>query len=1194
MAERRHDWIGQQLGNYLVLRLLGRGGFATVYAAEHVYLKSLAALKILHLQLADEQATRFLREAQTLARLTHPYIVRVLDFAVQDGTPFLALEYAPGGTLRQQHPRGAHVPLETIVSYVRQVASALQYAHDQRLIHRDIKPENMLLNEHGEVLLSDFGLAMLMPHTLSGSTHVVDQSIVGTVPYLAPEQLQGQPQPASDQYALGVVVYEWLCGNQPFSGSPIEIAMQQISAPLPALRTQLPELPPAIEEVVLRALAKEPKLRFPSVHDFATALQHACQENVFLHATPFMAPILGAVPPMPEPVWKVPSVFTLLIGREQDVAAICELLSRSEIRLVTLLGTGGIGKTCLSLEVANQMRTSFANGICFVALASISDPDLVMLVIAHELGIQESGTQPIIEHVKTFLQDKQILLILDNFEQVVTAAPQVAELLAACTRLKVMVTSRATLHIQGEQEFPVPVLALPDLAHLPRSEELVQYGAAALFLQRARATLPTFQFTPATARAVAEICVRLDGLPLAIELAAARIKLLPPQALLARLSQRLQILTSEARDVPARQQTLRNTITWSYDLLKSEEQWLFRWLSVFAGGCTLEAIEVVCQGGGDNERDVLHTVSSLLDKSLVQRAEQEAGDPRLSMLETVREYGLECLRESGEMAACQRAHARYYLAFAEEAEPQLKGAQQVVWWKRLEREQGNLRAALAWLIGQEEGELALRLSGALWWFWNIRGYWSEGWRWLEAALALPQVQARTASRAKALCGADTFALRLGHPYARSLLEESVAIYRELGEKHSLAEVLSWLGLSMSYQSNLAAARMPLEEGVALAREVGDPWILANALLNLGAFMDEQGNFKQARLFLEESVTLYRALKDQHSLSHSLCSLIEVALSEGQVMQAATLAQENLAVVRELENGPDLTRVLYWAALTQAFQGDTGQAARLFEECLALAREQDNKRQIGSALLSLGGIVLNQGDLLRAETCLQESLTLLREVGTKSQMAVALTLQAEIRLLQGNLTQARAIGTEAVLRAREIEHHYGLGVSLIALAKVSAAEGQAEQAARLFGAAEPRLNPRTELDPFERADYERVVEAVRARLGEKVFAALWAEGRAMTPEQALAAQEPATMSEKIPLEPQPTTTTKTSLPHSAGLTTREVEVLQLVAQGLTNTQVAEQLVVSPRTVNFHLTSIYSKLQVSSRGAAIRYAIEHHLV
>jgi predicted ATPase/DNA-binding CsgD family transcriptional regulator len=889
----------------------------------------------------------------------------------------------------------------------------------------------------------------------------------------------------------------------------------------------------------------------------------------------------------------LPVPLTSFLGREREVAAVAALLRQTSVRLVTLLGTGGIGKTRLSLEVANQMRTSFANGICFVTLASISDPDMVMLVIAHELGIQESGTQPIVEQVKTFLQDKQILLILDNFEQVVTAAPQVAELLAACTRLKVMVTSRATLHIQGEQEFPVPALALPDLAHLPRSEELAQYGAAALFLQRARASLPTFQFTPATARAVAEICVRLDGLPLAIELAAARIKLLPPQALLARLSQRLQILTSEARDVPARQQTLRNTITWSYDLLKSEEQWLFRWLSVFVGGCTLEAIEAVCQGGGDNERDVLHTVSSLIDKSLVQQAEQEAGDPRLSMLETVREYGLECLRESGEMAACQRAHARYYLAFAEEAEPQLKGAQQVVWWKRLEREQGNLRAALAWLIGQEEGELALRLSGALWRFWNIRGYWSEGWRWLEAALDLPQTQARTASRAKALFGADTFALRLGHPIA-SLLEESVAIYRELGEKHSLAEVLSWLGLSMSYQSNLAAARMPLEEGVALAREVGDPWILANALLNLGAHWQEQGNFKQARLFLEESVTLYRALKDQHSLSHSLCSLIEVALSEGQVMQAATLAQENLAVVRELENGPDLTRVLYWAALTQAFQGDTGQAARLFEECLALAREQDNKRQIGSALLSLGGIVLNQGDLLRAETCLQESLTLLREVGTKSQMAVALTLQAEIRLLQGNLTQARAIGTEAVLRAREIEHHYGLGVSLIALAKVSAAEGQAEQAARLFGAAEPRLNPRTELDPFERADYERVVEAVRARLGEKVFAALWAEGRAMTPEQALAAQEPVTMPEKTPAGPQPTTTTKTSLPHSAGLTTREVEVLQLVALGLTNTQVAEQLVVSPRTVNFHLTSIYSKLQVSSRGAAIRYAIEHHLV
>src|SRR6266567_740544 len=303
------DHIGQQLGNYRVLRLLGRGGFSEVYLGEHAYLKNHAALKVLGTQLSEEDTEEFLQEAQTLARLDHPHIVRVLDFAVHDGTPFLVMEYAAGGSLRELHPKGTRVSLEHITTYVTQVASALQYAHNQRLLHRDVKPGNLLLGARGQVLLSDFGLAMLMPSSLSGKTQAMDQSMTGTTPYLAPEQLQGQPQPASDQYALGVVVYEWLSGRRPFHGTPIEVALQHLSAPLPALRTQLPELPPAIEEVVLRALAKEPKLRFPSVHDFATALQHACQENVFLHATPFMAQILGAVPPMPEPVWKVPSVF---------------------------------------------------------------------------------------------------------------------------------------------------------------------------------------------------------------------------------------------------------------------------------------------------------------------------------------------------------------------------------------------------------------------------------------------------------------------------------------------------------------------------------------------------------------------------------------------------------------------------------------------------------------------------------------------------------------------------------------------------------------------------------------------------------------------------------------------------------------------------------------------------------------------
>jgi predicted ATPase/DNA-binding CsgD family transcriptional regulator len=753
------------------------------------------------------------------------------------------------------------------------------------------------------------------------------------------------------------------------------------------------------------------------------------------------------------------------------------------------------------------------------------------------------------------------------------------------------VTSRAVLHVQGEQEFPVPALAVPDLVHLPEREALTEYAAVALFLQRARAVKPDFQLTQANAHAVAAICTRVDGLPLAIELAAARSKLLPPAALLARLEHRLAVLTGGAQNLPARQQTLRNTIEWSYQLLDTAEQRLFRRLSVFVGGCTLEAIESVCAALGDEAGPVLDGVTSLLDKSLLQPTEYEAEEPRLLMLETIREYGVECLRERAEAEASQRAHALYYLALAEEAEPQLKGAQQVPWWRRLEREQENLRAALSWLIGQDEGELALRMSGALWWFWNIRGYWSEGDRWLNAVLGLSRAQARTAKRAKVLFGADTFAWRLGHPVDRSLLEESVSIYRELGDNQGLAEVLSWVGLSRTYQSNLAAARMPLEESVALAREVGNPWLLAKTLRSLGHFMNRLGDVKSAGHFLEKSVTLYREVKDQRELSFSLRLLSEAARCEENLAQATALAQESLALARELEDVPDTIRSLNWLASTKALRGDAEQVVDLCEESLALARGLGEKLQIADTLLRLGGVFLYKRDLPRTERYAQESLMLFRERRDKDGIALALCLLGEVRLLQGDLRQARVLCTEAVLVAREAEGSYCIGYSLIILAKVTAAEGQAEQAVSLFGAAESRIDLGSELDQFERADYERAVTEVRARLGEEAFATAWAEGRNMTPEQVLAALEPTMATSSTPTGPSSIPPGKTLATYPDGLTAHEVEVLRLVARGLTNEQVARQLGMSSRSVKTNLTSIYGKIQVSSRIAATRYAIEH---
>jgi predicted ATPase/DNA-binding CsgD family transcriptional regulator len=888
----------------------------------------------------------------------------------------------------------------------------------------------------------------------------------------------------------------------------------------------------------------------------------------------------------------LPIVLTPFVGREQTVKDVCTLLCCSRVRLLTLTGTAGVGKTRLGVEVATRLTNDFADGVCFVPLVAIRDPELVIPTIARQLGVQEIGMQSIFEQVKVALQEKQVLLILDNFEQVMGAAFHVEDLLVACTSLKVVVTSREVLHLQAEKVYPVSPLPLPDPDQVPEHvlecETLAEYPAVKLFIERVQTISPSFTMNSTNARDIIKICVRLDGLPLALELAAIRMRLLPLSALLARISSgRLQVL----------KQTLRNTIQWSYDLLTVEEQQLFRRLSVFVGGFAVEGAETMAQLSDDGKPSgcvsVLDCVESLLDKSLLLQVGQEGEEPRLTMFETIREYGLERLQECGEAQMCQRAHAMYYLTFAQEAEPHLKGGQQALWWKRLELEQENLRAALAWLIEQGEGEQALSLCNALWRFWNQRGYWSEGLRWLEAALQLPQAQGRTVMRANALLGAAELTYRLGDPVvASSYADECQSIYRELGDKRGLALLLSGLGWAMFLEKGMAVARPLLKEGLDLARELGDRWILAYALQNQGDVMCRNGDFESARSFLRESVTLYRELQDKQSLSRRLIELGRVS----PVAQAAALARESLELAQELGNEPDVARALYALAVIQSLQHDAEQAVILLEKSLALFREQGDKLYIGLTLLTLGGIVLYQGDLAQAETYAQESLTHLRAIGGPYKTSLALRLLGDVRRMQGDLTQARTAYKEGLSLAIETGNRLGMSRNLIGLARVVAAEGRLEQAACLFGIAEPLFNPRVdfhpEMDPFECKDYECVVESVRTQLGAKAFMVAWNKGQNLTPEQALAnlGSMPLTVSASTV---SPSTPDETA-PTLDGLTPREMDVLRQLAQGLTSAEIAEKLFISVVTVNFHIRSIYSKIGVSSRAAATRYAIEHGLV
>ncbi|HEX7102287.1 MAG TPA: tetratricopeptide repeat protein [Nitrolancea sp.] len=767
--------------------------------------------------------------------------------------------------------------------------------------------------------------------------------------------------------------------------------------------------------------------------------------------------------PALEPPTNLPRPLTSLIGRAGDIRNVCQFLQRPGVRLVTLTGPGGVGKTRLALEVAAEMRSAFPDGCYVVSLAALRAPDLVLATIAHTLGLADSRNEPPLTRLMTRLRDRRLLLVVDNFEHLLAAAPSVSDLLTGCPDLTVLATSRAPLALSGEQEFVVSPLTLPDSQQSMDLETVAQTPSAALLLERLPAIDPRFLRAEVNVAAITEICQRTEGLPLAIELAAARGRHLTLQELAARLERRLDVLTHGPRDLPARQQTLRDTIAWSYDLLAPQEQRLLRWLAVFAGGWTLEHAEELCRGDGGVPINVMDGLAALVDSSLVWFQRGSRGG-RYGMLETIREFAEEQLAVSGEEEAVRRRHATVMFAYAEQADRGLQSGDRPVWTRALAAEVDNVRAALRWLLDRDETKRTLEFVGYLLWFWDAIGRGREGREWGEEALAKVNADPESWAYARASYATGQQAWAMGDLASASrLLTASVECFRALDDRRSLGQALDQLASTYLSKGDAVTARKLFSESAELLEAVGDRWGYGLAVFMLGdAVLHDDPN--AARQCYEKSLAAFRELGDQFGIAISLTGLGGLAMHER----------------------------------------DYATARAFFEEGLALRRAVGHPFNTGISLTSLGELARYEGDDERAMAYLEEGLALFRQVGDAERTAWTLYNLGLVRLHQGNDAEATSSLRESLALRFEQGNSAQIAQTVAGLAQVALTQGAAERAARLFGAVEAiraAQNIATPADEDGEAE-QRCRTRAQAVLGADAYAVAMAQGRRLSQAEAV--------------------------------------------------------------------------------------------
>ena len=892
------DVVGRVIGSYRIEMKLGAGGMGEVYRAHDTRLDRPVALKLLSPRFAGdaERLRRFHAEVRAASSLNHPHILVVHDLGEVDGRPFMITELVEGQTLRQRLAAGP-LSMRDTIEIASQIASALAAAHGRAIVHRDIKPENIMVRPDGYVKVLDFGLAKLAPAGADGDSATEAFTnpgmVMGTPQYMSPEQARGHDVDfRSDQFSFGALLYELTTGRSAFArGSAVETAAAVIrDEPDPILQLR-PETPPPLRWAIERCLAKNREDRYASTADLDRDLASVHDR---ISDARSQAP---AGPPS-----NLPSSATPLVGREADAAAVTALLRQDDVRWVTLTGPGGVGKTRLSVHVAEGLSDDFSGATYFVPLANVTDASLVPSAIAGVLEVRVLGGESPLAALKRHLPSAgRTLLVVDNFEHVAEAAASVAELLDVARLLKVLVTSRAGLHVGQEHEYQVAALGLPIRARTQGVAALAASPAVALFVERARAARADFVLSPENAGAVADICTSLDGLPLAIELAAARVKVLPPNALLAHLEGKRLSLAGTSRNLPARQQTLRQTIDWGYELLSPAEQRLFRRLAVFAGGMTLEAAEAVCDARQDLGLDVFDGISSLVDKSLVRPADDSANEARFAMLATIRDYGIERLAAAGELDSCRRAHAAYCLILAEESTA-AGAAEQLRWLELCDREHANLRAAIEYLIDSRQAEWALRLCSALLPFWQARAHFAEATERLTRALRLTAGTPPSEAWTRATFALGTLWATMGEfEKAVQLHLQVLSEFRAQGDMRGMAVALNAIGTCYYLSQRLDEAEEPFAEALSIFRGLGDERAVARTLSNIAGMALERGDIPRAAALLQQVRAGCEGVGDTAGAAWALNFEAQVELRRGDRAAARNLYSEALSRFRSMSD-----------------------------------------------------------------------------------------------------------------------------------------------------------------------------------------------------------------------------------------------------------------------------------------------------